>query len=104
MLFSEFEFRPTPETVQIAFGINEDPLSHAMLRCSRCRRQEDPIKEWGDDAADNKPRYGGSSAINLAKPAHQKALRFVCAVGCLAPGALGTLCGAGPGTGPATHL
>ena len=56
ILFGEFEFSPTPETVSVAFGIKED----------------DPVKEWGSTNAENKANYGGASAWNLKKPAMQQ--------------------------------
>ena len=72
ILFGEFEFSPTPETVSVAFGIKED----------------DPVKEWGSTNAENKANYGGASAWNLKKPAMQQDDGTVgWLVGWLGPGA-----------------
>lgn len=69
ILFGEFEFSPTPETVSVAFGIKED----------------DPVKEWGSTNAENKANYGGASAWNLKKPAMQQDDDFRWLVGWLGP-------------------
>ena len=71
ILFGEFEFSPTPETVSVAFGIKED----------------DPVKEWGSTNAENKANYGGASAWNLKKPAMQQDDETEKLVGWLGPGA-----------------
>eukprot|EP00435_Cladocopium_sp_Y103_P054863 s86_g18.t1 len=76
ILFGEFEFSPTPETVSIAFGLNE----------------AEPIKEWGASNAENKANYGGSSAFNLKQPAMQKELLALCSAPDLGNDAAATRC------------
>lgn len=76
ILFGEFEFSPTPETVSIAFGLNE----------------AEPIKEWGASNAENKANYGGTSAFNLKKPGMQQELLALCSAPDLGNDAAATRC------------
>lgn len=75
ILFSEFEFSPTPETVSIGFGIDE----------------ADPVT-WGATNNENDANYGGVSAINLKKPEQQKELLALCAAPDLGQDAADTRC------------
>ncbi|CAJ1410020.1 unnamed protein product [Effrenium voratum] len=64
ILFNEFEFSPRPVTVSVAFGIQED----------------DPIV-WanpGQNIDTNRATFGGTSGVDLKKPAHQKELLALC--------------------------
>ncbi|CAE7432755.1 Disp1 [Symbiodinium microadriaticum] len=64
ILFSEFEFSTRPVTASIVFGLeDETPVTWARER---------------DDSTLNAPKFGGTSAIDLAQPQNQLELLALC--------------------------
>ena len=79
VLFGEFEFSTRPVTASIVFGLEDEmPVTWARDR---------------EGSTLNAPRFGGSSASDLAKPTHQQELLALCKAVDLGQDAADTRCG-----------